>query len=82
MLLSRSDLPRAAPFGKGEVKRDPQARGVLGHLDLSVMKIGNSSNEAETEAVAGAVPAAFESIKPLEYVLAFLDRDPRTVIGH
>jgi len=66
---------------KWKVKLYSQPRSVINHLDTSAVKVGDSGNEAETEPVAGAVPAALQSIEPFEYVFALLDRNSRTTIG-
>src|SRR5260370_38119679 len=63
------------------MKLDPQAGRVVGHLDASAMKLGNSCNEAETKTIAGAVAAALEAIKPSEDVLALVNRNSRSAVG-
>jgi hypothetical protein len=56
--------------------------GVVCHLDACAVKVGDGRDEAEAEAVARALPAALEAIKPAEDVLAFLNRNSRAAIGN
>jgi hypothetical protein len=60
---------------------DPEAGGVVCHNDASAVEIGNRSDEAETETVAGAVATALEPIKPSQNIPVFLDRDSRPAIS-
>jgi len=60
---------------------DPEARGVVCHKEASPVEIGNRSDKAETETVAGAVATALEPIKPSQNIPVFLDRDSRPPIS-
>ena len=64
------------------MKLASETGGVVCHLDASAVKVGDSCDEAKAKAVAGALAAALEAIKPPEDVLAFLDRNSRAVIGN
>src|ERR1700739_4075654 len=56
--------------------------GVVCHLDASAVKVGDGRDEAEAEAIARALAAALEAIKPPEDVLALLQRNSRAAIGN
>jgi hypothetical protein len=64
------------------MKLASETGGVVCHLDANAVKVGDGRDEAEAEAVARAVPAALEAIKPPEDVLAFLKRNSRAAIGN
>ena len=64
------------------MKLDSETGGIVGHLDASPVQIGHSRDEAEDKAVAGAVAADLEAVKPPQDVLAFIDRNSRPAIGH
>ena len=64
------------------MKLASETGGVVCHLDASTVKVGDGCDEAEAKAVAGALAAALEAIKPPEDVLAVLDRNSRAAIGN
>src|ERR1700680_3188132 len=66
---------RGCELRKREMQLDLQTGTVVGHSNLGAVQVGNSSNQAETKAVAGAVAASLEPIKPSQDVLAFLARN-------
>ena len=45
------------------------------------METRNGSDKAEAEPVAGGATTPFQPVKALEYVLTFIDRNSRPVIG-
>ena len=65
-----------------KVKLASETGGVVCHLDASPVKVGDGRDKAEAEAVARALPATLEAIKPPEDVLAFLNRNSRAAIGN
>jgi hypothetical protein len=64
------------------MKLASETGGVVCHLDPGAVKVGDGRDEAQAKAVARALPAALESIKPPEDVLAFLDRNSGAAIGN
>ena len=64
------------------MKLDSETGAIVGHLDPSSVQIGHGRDEAEAKAVAGAVAANLEAVKPPQDVLAFIDRNSRPAIGH
>jgi len=45
------------------------------------METGDGGDKAEAEPVAGGATTPFQPVKALEYVLTFIDRNSRPVIG-
>ena len=68
---------------RGQRKPNPklEARRVIHHLDTSAMETGNRSDKAESEPVTWSAAVAFQPVKPLEDVLAFIGGNSRPVVG-
>ena len=75
-------LPTCIPLNRGEVKLYLETGSIVSQYKSGAVQIGYSSNQAETEAVAGTVAATFEAVKASENLFAFLDRDSRSAIGY
>ena len=55
-------LRTGVPLQRGKVKLDPETGSIVGQHESGAVQVGYSSNQAQTETVAGTVAAAFETI--------------------
>src|SRR6516225_10820938 len=58
--------------GRRKSKSAFEAGPVVHHLDASPMETGNGGHKAQPEPVARRVAAAFQPVKPLKHVRAFV----------